>query len=133
MSGPVHKLLGPTKTCLQSYVKNSRVIFMTPINDKNLEKEETEIEDLVHRVDTNMALLERCNSEWKVLQRELEGDSKAKVKAEEKEYLWAAEGNNGFIELLLDAKEASAYLQACLKKIFKLQERAERGVYQRSL
>ena len=76
-------------------------------------------------MDTNKDLLERCDSEWKVLLRELKGDSKAKVKMEEKEYLWAAEDVDGFIELLFDVKEASACLQACLKKIFRLQERAE--------
>ena len=48
MSGLIRKLLGPTKARLQSYLKNSRVIYMMPINDKDLDKEETEIEDLVH-------------------------------------------------------------------------------------
>ena len=48
MSGPICKLLGLTRAHLQGYIKNTRVIFMTPINDKDLEKEETEIEDLVH-------------------------------------------------------------------------------------
>ena len=38
---------------------------MMPINDKDLEKEETEIEDLVHRMDTNTALLERVESTTK--------------------------------------------------------------------
>jgi len=126
MSGPIRKLLGPTKARLQGYLKNSRVIFMTPINDKDLDKEETEIEDLVHRVDMNVALLERCDNDWKTLLKELKGDSKAKVETEEKEYLWAAEGEDGFIELLLDSREVSARLQARLKKIFRLQERAER-------
>jgi len=83
---------------------------MTSINDKNLKKEETEIEELVHRADMNMALLERCDSEWKALLRELKSDSKAKVEAEEKEYLWAAKGDDGLIELLLDTKEVSARL-----------------------
>ena len=35
------------------------------------------------------------------------GDSKA-AEAEEKEYLWAAEGDDGIIELLLDSKETTA-------------------------
>jgi len=48
------------------------------------------------------------------------------VEAEEKEYFWAAEGDDGFVELLLDSKETSGRLQACLKKVFRLQERAER-------
>ena len=87
MSGPIRKLLGPTKVCLQGYIKNARVIiFITPISDKDLEKEETIIEDLIQRMETNTALLERCNDEWKALLKELKGDSKA-AKAEEKEYL----------------------------------------------
>ena len=48
------------------------------------------------------------------------------VEAEEKEYLWAAEGDDGFVELLLDSRETSACLQACLKKALRLQERVER-------
>ena len=126
MSGPIRKFLGPPRAHLQGYIKNARVIFMTPINDRDLEKEETEIEDLVHRMDTNTALLERCNDEWKALLKELKGDSKAAVEAEEKEYLWAAEGDDGFVELLLDSRETSARLQARLKKVLRLQERAER-------
>jgi len=75
MSGPIRKLLGLTRARLQGYIKNARVIFMMTINKKDLEKEETELEDLVHQIDTNMALLERCNEEWKALLKELEGDS----------------------------------------------------------
>ena len=108
--------LGPTRAHLQGYIKNTRVIFMTPINNKDFEKEETKMEDLVHRVGTNTALLDRCNDEWKVLLKELKGDSKAVVKAEEKEYPWAAEGDDGFVESLLDSRETSAHLQARLKK-----------------
>ena len=59
---------------------------MTPVSDKDLEKEETIIEDLIQRMETNTALLERCNDEWKALLKELKGDLKA-AEAEEKEYL----------------------------------------------
>ena len=45
----------------------------------------------------NTALLERCKEEWKMLIKELKGDSKVAVEAEEKEYFWAAEVNDGFI------------------------------------
>ena len=86
MLGPIHKLLGLTKAHLQGYIRNARVIFMTPISDKDLEKDETIIEDLIHQMETNTTALERCNNEWKALLKEIKGDSKA-VKAEEKEYL----------------------------------------------
>ena len=59
---------------------------MTPVSDKDLEKEETIIEDLIQRMETNTALLERYNDEWKELLKELKGDSKA-AEAEEEEYL----------------------------------------------
>ena len=125
MSGPIRKLLGPTKARLQGYIKNARVIFMTPVSNKDLEKEETIIEDLIQRMETNMALLERCNDEWKVLLKELKGDSKA-AEAEEKEYLWAAEGDDGIIELLFDSKETSTRLRARLNKVLRMMEKAER-------
>ena len=48
------------------------------------------------------------------------------VKAVEKEYLWAAEGDDGIIELLLDSKETTARLQARLNKILRLKEKLER-------
>ena len=71
-------------------------------------------------MDMNTALLERCNDERKALLKELKGDSKAVVKAEEKEYLWAVEGDDGFVKLLLDSRETSAHLQARLKKVLRL-------------
>jgi len=46
MSGPICKHLGPSRARLQGYIKNPRVIFMTPISEKDLEKEEAKIEDL---------------------------------------------------------------------------------------
>ena len=76
-------------------------------------------------MDTNTTLLERYNDEWKVLLKELKGDSKAAVEAEDKEYLWAAEGDDGFVELLLDSRETNARLQVCLKIVLRLQEREE--------
>ena len=70
---------------------------MTPLLDKDLEKDEGLIEDLIQRMETNMALLERCNDEWKALLKELKGDLK-EVVAEEKEYCWAAECDDGIIK-----------------------------------
>ena len=48
------------------------------------------------------------------------------VEAEEKEYLWAAESDDGIIELLLDSKETTACLQARLNKVLGLKEKLER-------
>ena len=81
---------------------------MVPINESDLDQEETQLQDLIQRFSTNIALLERCNKEWTALLTELRDEEKA---AEEKEYLWAAEGNDGLIELLLDSHETVGRLQ----------------------
>ena len=44
---------------------------MVPINESDLDKEETQSEDLMQRLSTNIALLERCNKEWTMLLTEL--------------------------------------------------------------
>ena len=54
------------------------------------------------------------------LLRELKGDKRA---VEEREYSWAAENNDGLMELLLDSKEAASCLRARLAKVTRLQER----------
>lgn len=55
----------------------------------------------------NITLLERCNKDWTTLLNELKGEKHVK---EEKEYLWAADGDDGIIELLLDSNETIACL-----------------------
>ena len=50
---------------------------MAPLLDKDLEKDETIIEDLIQQMKTDTALLEWRNNEWKALLKELEGDSNA--------------------------------------------------------
>ena len=52
----------------------------------------------------------------------LKGEEK---KAEEKEYLWAADGDEGLIELLLDSKETVARLEARLAQVLRKGERAK--------
>ena len=130
MSRLICKLLGLTKALLQGYIKNARVIFMTPISDKDLEKDEAIIEDLIHQMETNTTVLERCNNEWKVLLKELKGDSKV-VEAGEKEYFWASEGDDSIIKLLLDSMLTAAHLQAHLNKVLRQKERVERQDWKR--
>ena len=77
MSGPIQKLLGPTKARLLEYVKKARTIFSAPINENDLDKEETMVEDVLQRIMTNINLLEKCNSDWHALLKELKGDEKA--------------------------------------------------------
>ena len=109
------------KARLQGYIKQARTLFMIPINVSDLEREEVELEDLIQRLLTNITLLERCNKEWTTLLNELKDDSKLK---EEKEYLWAADGDNGIIELLMDSNETVACLQGRLAQVLRKQERS---------
>ena len=43
--------------------------------------------------------------------------------AEEKEYLWAADGDDGLIELMLDSNETVARLQGQLAQVLRKQEK----------
>ena len=71
MSGPIRRLLGPTKVRLQGYITQARTLFMVPINESELDKEETQLEDLIQQLSTNIVLIERCNKEWTTLLTEL--------------------------------------------------------------
>ena len=75
------------------------------------------VEEVLQWVTTNINLFERCNSDWLVLLKELNGDEKA---VEEREYSWAAKSDDGLIELLLDSKETASCLNACLAKVTRL-------------
>ena len=97
-------------------------MFPLPVNEADLDREETEIEDLIHRFSSNIALLERCNQEWTTLLHGMKGEERA---AEEKEYLWAADGDEGLIELLLDSRETVARLEARLAQVLRRAERAK--------
>ena len=122
MSGPIRTLLGPTRSRLQDCLKRAKLVFSAPIDEANLEEEETATDDIFQRITTNVSLLERCNDNWVTLLRELKGEEKT---IEEKEYSWATEGDDGLVELLLDSKEMASCLQACLAKVLRLQERAK--------
>ena len=65
------------------------MMFLLPVYKADLDREETEIEDLNHQFSSNIALLERYNQEWTTLLHGMKGKERA---AEEKEYLWAADG-----------------------------------------
>ena len=121
MSGPIRRLLGPTKARLLRYIKQARTIFMTPIDVSDFDRQEVELEDLIQRLSTNITLLERCNKDWTALLNELQGEEKM---AEEKEYLWAADGDDGLIELMLDSKETVARLQGRLTQVLRKHERS---------
>jgi len=75
---------------------------------------EFQIEELIKCMNTNICLLERCNRDWASLLKEFEGDEWTK---EEEEHQKVTEGSEGFIEVLLDAGEIIACLEARLKMI----------------
>ena len=112
MLGPIRKLLGPTRSHLQDYLKRAKLVFSAPIDEVNLEEEETATDDILQRITTNVSLLERCNDNWVTLLRELKGEEKT---IEEKEYSWATEGDD-------DSKEMVSCLQVRLAKVLRLQE-----------
>ena len=71
MSGPIRRLSGPMKVLLQGYITQARTLFMVPINESELDKEENQLEDLVQQLSTSFTLIERCNKEWTTLLTEL--------------------------------------------------------------
>ena len=49
-------------------------MFLLPMNEADLDREETEIEHLIHQFSSNIVLLERCNQEWNTLLRRMKGE-----------------------------------------------------------
>ena len=83
------------------------------MDTSDLDKEETELDDLIHRFLMNITLLEQCNQDWTTLLNVMENSEKKA--AEEKEYLWATDGAEGIIELLLDSRETASPLEGHLE------------------
>ena len=65
-------------------------------------------EELIERMNANVNLLEKCNCDWVNLLKDLRAEIKT---AKEKEYDQVAEGAEGFVEVLLNAKKALTRLQ----------------------
>ena len=70
-------------------------------------------------MNTNISLLERCNCNWVSLLKDLRGDEKVK---EEQELERVAEGGEGYIEVLLDAGDVVARLEARIRQILRKKE-----------
>ena len=58
MSGPIRKLIGPTKTQLQHYVEEASSLLASAVEEKTAEGEELRIEEVIGRINTNISLLE---------------------------------------------------------------------------
>ena len=116
MSGPIRKLIGPSRTRLLGYCEEAEKLLSSPIREETMDDEEFICEDLVGRMTTNVNLLERCNRDWVNLLKELSGEAKA---AEDTEYNRISGGNEGFIEVLVNSSEAVARMRTRLERIAK--------------
>ena len=81
-----------------------------------MEEEELTLEDLIERMKNNVSVIERCNADWISLLQDLEGEAKV---TEEQEHSRVAEGDEGYIEVLLNAGECISCMRARLKCIEK--------------
>ena len=120
MSGPIRKLIGPAKTRLQRYVEEANTLLSSTVEEKTVMEDEPRVEEVITRINTNVSLLERCNRDWANLLKDLKSEERGK---EEKEYQRVAEGNEGYIETLMEANEV-VDLEARLKAITRTRERS---------
>ena len=109
MSGPIRKIIGPAKARLQQYIESANGLLEKKPKEQELDEYESEVEDFLNRLTTNVSLLEKCNKDWSNVLKEAKGDAKA---TEEKEYSRATDGETGFIELMFAANEVISRLKA---------------------
>ena len=121
MSGPIKKLIGPTKARLQRYIEEASSLLVLRIEEKSSEEDEICVEEVIARINTNVSLLERCNRDWSSLLRDLKSKERSK---EEKEYQRVADGSEGYIEILMDTNEMVVRLQGRLKSIVRAREQS---------
>ena len=124
MSGPLRKLIGPAKSRLQRYNEAANDLLENKIlKEPELDEIENEMEDYINRLSSNIAMLERCNKDWSTLLKETKGDAKV---TEEREYARMAEGDEGFIEIMLVANDVLSRLKAKVTLISRKREQAIR-------
>ena len=76
MSGPLQKLVVPAKSHLQRYTETANDLLEKRLNEVELDEMESETEDYINRLSSNIAVLERCNKDWSTLLKETKGDTK---------------------------------------------------------
>ena len=94
MSGPIQRHISPAKMRLQHYVEEASSLLFFPAEEETVEEDETRVEEVVCHINTNISLLECCNSDWAGLLKDLKGEEKVK---EEKEHQKAVEGSDSYI------------------------------------
>ena len=102
MSEPLSKLVGLAKSCLQWYTEAANDPLEKKLNKLELDKVESDTEDFINRLSSNITILERCNKDWSTLLKETKGDAKV---IEDREYARVAEGEEGCIEVMLIGNE----------------------------
>ena len=91
------------------------------LRESELDEIESETEDYIKRLSSNIAILEKCNKDWSTLLKETKGETKA---TEEREYAHIAEGEEGFIEVMFMANDTLARLKARITLISRKHEQA---------
>jgi len=125
--GPVQKILGPARARLEQYIESANSLLEVKPNKHDLDKHESEVEDYLNRLATNILLLEKCNKGWSNIIKEVKGEAKAN---KEKEYARTTMDKTGFIELMFTANEVISRLKARGTLISRKREQAN---YQRML
>jgi len=129
MSGTIRKLLVPAKARLQGYLEDVEKFLTSPINEELMEDEEATIEEYIEHINSNVAILERCDREWSMLLSGLK--EKTEKVTEVKEHTRVAESTDGYIEVLMNAGETTAHFKGrlkCLKRKFELKELSQQRV-----
>ena len=134
MSGPIRKLIGLAKSRLLIYIETANGLMEKRPVETLLDEEESKAEDFANRISTTITLLEKCNDDWSNILKELKDDTKV---TKEREYAHVIEGEDGFIETLLNGKEILARLKARITIILRKREQialqATRTVIQENL
>ena len=92
--------------------RSGAATLRVPVEEKTMEEEEV-IEDLVEQMN-NVSVVERCINDWTTLLQSLKGEAKV---TEEEEQSRAADGREGYVDILLNSGECIGRLKARLKRI----------------
>ena len=123
MSGPLRQLIGPTKARLLRYFDEVNTIFERNVEDgEDTEDIDIRVSQLVHlssRIQKGCRLLERRNNDWANILKDLQDDDRT---AEEQIYASVAEGETGFIAVLLDCYDMEVKIETQLSRLDSLKK-----------
>ena len=78
MSGPLRKLLGPSKARLKRYIEEAERLLAQSLEGKTMEEEEESIEGLIERMNNNVSVVKRCNDDWASLLKTAGAEGRSK-------------------------------------------------------